>query len=236
MMQTAIEFLTITRAAILPLFILITISNVGCLKLKAWLGRNRFVGGIEPPGRNFGHMAQVNGLVFLHAGLQGSDFLDDMHIFNSETLEWMEITKLVAGDYPSGRYSHCYSVLEGVIYIFGGRDYSGNYLNDLYVFDPSNLGMTNLTNIARGQIPSGRGGAVFAAIDTRIFMFGGWQQSGEFFNDLFVLDVPTLTWENRTADTSGAIPPPRTSHGFLSHDGKLYVFGGFGYPGFTHLL
>jgi len=230
LMQTAIEFLTITRAAILPLFILITISNVGCLKLKAWLGRNRFVGGIEPPGRNFGHMAQVNGLVFLHAGLQGSDFLDDMHIFNSETLEWMEITKLVAGDYPSGRYSHCYSVLEGVIYIFGGRDYSGNYLNDLYVFDPSNLGMTNLTNIARGQIPSGRGGAVFAAIDTRIFMFGGWQQSGEFFNDLFVLDVPTLTWENRTADTSGAIPPPRTSHGFLSHDGKLYVFGGFGYP------
>lgn len=47
-------------------------------KLKSWLGRNIFVGGVEPDGRYFGQLAEVNGFLYLFGGLHGSGEKDSI--------------------------------------------------------------------------------------------------------------------------------------------------------------
>lgn len=54
-----------------------------------------------------------------------ADFLNDMHLFNPASREWIEITELVAGSLPSGRYDHSIAKVDNLLYFFGGRDYSG---------------------------------------------------------------------------------------------------------------
>ena len=61
---------------------------------------------------------------------------------------------------------------------FLSRGMEGNYLNDIYSFDVAQLAWTNLTDAARGDPPSGRAGAIFAAIGDVLFLFGGFQISG----------------------------------------------------------
>lgn len=45
-------------------------------------------------------------------------------------------------------------------------------------------------------------------------------------NDIFELDLVSLTWTNLTQFVTGNAPSPRCNHGFAPANGKLYVFGG----------
>ena len=42
----------------------------------------------------------------------------------------------------------------------------------------------------------------------RLWVFGGFQ-SGEFYNDLYSLNLKTLTWESMTSKLGGVLPTPR---------------------------
>lgn len=49
----------------------------------------------------------------------------------------------------------------------------------------------------------------------------------DFLNDLWVLDLTSLTWGELTTVVSGTAPSPRRYHGFTRSDNIIYVFGGF---------
>ena len=53
------------------------------------------------------------------------DFLDDFQLFDPDSMEWIEITELVQGNLPSGRYDCSLANVNETLYFFGGRDYSG---------------------------------------------------------------------------------------------------------------
>ena len=52
-----------------------------------------------------------------------------------------------------------------------------------------------------------------------------------YFDDLYVLDTIAMEWSNLAGNVSGDPPGPRDSHGVTVANGKLYVHGGWGYPG-----
>ena len=47
------------------------------------------------------------------------------------------------------------------------------------------------------------------------------------FNDIYVFDPPTNTWTDLTEATVGTPPPARSTHGFTTNDGRMYVTAGY---------
>ncbi len=49
---------------------------------------------------------------------------------------------------------------------------------------------------------------------------------GKCFNDMYRMDLTTLTWSNLTAKAWGDVPAARYRHGFTSGGGFIYMLGG----------
>lgn len=58
----------------------------------------------------------------------------------------------------------------------------------------------------------------------KLIIFGGYDDEEELCNDVHVLDLQTLSWEQPTIH--GPIPPPLSRHAAVIHEDRLYVHGG----------
>lgn len=81
-----------------------------------------------------------------------------------------------------------------------------------------------------GAKPSGRYGHTLNMLGPKVLVFGG-QVEGFFFNDLVAFDLNTLghaspRWELINPVDGNESPPSRTNHIAITHNDKLYVFGG----------
>ena len=66
---------------------------------------------------------------------------------------------------------------------------------------------------AGGSPPPARAGHSATALpDGRMVVFGGMDEKGAFKNDLFVVDVPQMSWIKLTGIAKGAPPKPRAYH------------------------
>jgi len=106
-------------------------------------------------------------------------------------------------------------VLNGKIYIPGGRLTDGSITNKLEVFDPA-LGSWS----ERRSLPASRSAYALAAVDGRLYLFGGWDGT-KVCDDVFAYDPTTDTWEQRPA-----MPTARAYAGASVVDGNIYVIGG----------
>jgi DNA-binding CsgD family transcriptional regulator len=106
-------------------------------------------------------------------------------------------------------------VLNGKIYIPGGRLTDGSITNKLEVFDPA-LGSWS----ERRSLPAPRSAYALATVDGRLYLFGGWDGT-KVCDDVFAYDPTTDTWEQRPA-----MPTARAYAGASVVDGNIYVIGG----------
>lgn len=106
-------------------------------------------------------------------------------------------------------------VLNGKIYIPGGRLADGSITDKLEVFDPA-LGAWS----ERRPLPAPRSAYAIAAIDGRLYLFGGWDGS-KFCDDVFAYDPVSDTWDRRPS-----MPTARAYAGASVVDGSIYVIGG----------
>jgi hypothetical protein len=63
-------------------------------------------------------------------------------------------------------------------------------------------------------------------INNRIFIFGGFQEGG-VLNDLYSIDV--ISWEWKTIQSQGPVPPPRQGMASARVGKKIYITGGCDY-------
>ncbi|MGB9750784.1 Kelch repeat-containing protein [Roseiflexus castenholzii] len=106
-------------------------------------------------------------------------------------------------------------VLNGKIYVPGGRLADGNITDKLEVFDPA-LGAWS----ERRSLPAPRSAYALAAVDGRLYLFGGWDGS-KICDDVFAYDPVSDTWERRPS-----MPTGRAYAGASVVDGNIYVIGG----------
>ncbi|KAG1371231.1 hypothetical protein COCNU_16G003250 [Cocos nucifera] len=78
----------------------------------------------------------------------------------------------LSGRRPKPRHQHGSALLQEKMYIFGGS-YNGRYLNDFQ---------------------ASRGGQSASLVGTRLVMFGGENAKRSLFDDLHILDLETMTW------------------------------------------
>jgi hypothetical protein len=162
-------------------------------------------------------------------------------LFESEALFWTKLE--LRGNSPECRCGHSASVIDGKIWIFGGRvkpkqsgffesDKMGLiYKNDLYCYDTASNEW--LRYEPRGIGPSGRALHTATVVDRKIYIFGGANSTGHRndtsgFCDLYELDTDTLTWvECETHNT-----PPSPCYGHTATyigDNRILYYGGKGY-------
>lgn len=99
------------------------------LKNLQWI-QYQFTG--EPPGPCNMHTADAyEDCIFVFRGGDGRDYLNDLHMLNTQTLHWKNVQD-VKGKKPPPRANHSSSIIKHNLYIFGGWDGSKR-LNDLFV-------------------------------------------------------------------------------------------------------
>ena len=120
-------------------------------------------------------------------------------------------------------------ILAEGIYIFGGINENLICCNDLLIIKRGKP-LQLFRGIAKGTPPAPRCQCsmdFFEKLNV-VIIYGGRNEKnkdGPFFNDMFFLDVQTLSWINIELNTDKAFPP-RGAHSSCLVDNELIIFGG----------
>ncbi|EEA20674.1 Negative regulator of mitotic exit [Talaromyces marneffei ATCC 18224] len=189
-------------------------------------------------GAAINSIASKEGDIYMMGGLiDGSTVKGDLWMVESSggNLSCFPIPTVSEG--PGPRVGHASLLVGNAFIVFGGdtKVNDNDVLDDtLYLLNTSSRQWSRA--IPPGPRPAGRYGHTLNILGSRLYVFGG-QVDGFFFNDLIAFDLnalqsPTNKWEFLIRNTSeggppaGQIPPPRTNHTTISHNDKLYLFGG----------
>ncbi|XP_068464561.1 acyl-CoA-binding domain-containing protein 5 isoform X2 [Phaseolus vulgaris] len=171
--------------------------------LHTWVSPT--IRGEGPPARE-GHSAAVVGKrLFIFGGCgKSSDsnnevYYNDLYILNTETFVWKCAT--TSGSPPSPRDSHSCSSWKNKIIVIGGEDGHDYYLSDVHILDTDTLIWRELS--ASGQLLPPRAGHSTVSFGKNLFVFGGFTDAQNLYNDLYMLDIDTGVWTNVTSATNG---------------------------------
>ncbi|MEL6555290.1 MAG: kelch repeat-containing protein [Cyanobacteria bacterium J06621_11] len=183
----------------------------------------------EPRGE---HTAVViNGKIYVVGGRfkrvpESADFTDHFDtasvlVFDPTSEAWSP-----APDMPTARNSHAAVVIDGKMYVVGGRQYTeqenGEYANinvaSLEVYDPEAESWETLA-----PLPQAAGGITAAAVNGKLYAFGGeqWVPEKTVIAESWVYD-PALDQWTAVPD----MPTPRHGIAAGTIDNQIYVLGG----------
>ncbi|XP_029129318.1 kelch domain-containing protein 3 isoform X2 [Cajanus cajan] len=160
----------------------------------------------EGPQAREGHSAAVVGKrLFIFGGCGKSAdnnnevYYNDLYILNTETFVWKCAT--TSGSPPSPRDSHTCSSWKSKIIVIGGEDGHDYYLSDVHILDTDTLIWRELST--SGQLLPPRAGHSTISFGKNLFVFGGFTDAQNLYNDLYMLDIDTGVWTNVTTATNG---------------------------------
>eukprot|EP00762_Andalucia_godoyi_P001378 ANDGO_04797.mRNA.1 Acyl-CoA-binding domain-containing protein 4 len=151
-------------------------------------------GGLEPPARaRFSYTVFQN--LFIVFGGYGPrfDLMQDLWIFNLDTMRWVQAAQLGNVPPPIAGMSMC--VMEDEIWAFGGL--SASFSNAVYVLNPHSFTWRFVQT--KGMQPAPRGVHIASAFDRKIVVFGGFSSQSRF-NSFHVLDTRSLEWTRPEVD------------------------------------
>ncbi|CAI0453753.1 unnamed protein product [Linum tenue] len=185
----------------------------------------------DGPEAREGHSAALVGKrIFIFGGCgQSSEtnnevYYDDLYILNTETFMWKRAT--TSGSPPSARDSHTCSSWRNYVIVIGGEDGHDYYLSDVHMLDTETLVWKELSTAGQKLPP--RAGHSTIAFGKNLFVFGGFADSQNLYDDTYMLDLESGMWTKVMAIGDG--PCARFSAAGDSLDpmkgGMLVLIGG----------
>jgi len=117
------------------------------------------------------------------------------------------------------------------LYLFGGRDKAANELDQFFSFD---LGTHQWTKINAPNPPPPRSYHTAAAVDDKLFIFGGCGLNNSRLCDVHAFSVTSQTWTSyAVAEDSQNLPKPRGGASVAAfavpgtNEYEVFVYGGF---------
>ena len=140
----------------------------------------------------------IRNSLIIYSGIDiNGDYPDDVWEFKLDSLIWRQVNITGTKPMPRQASASLYDKQNNRMIIFGGAAY-GVFYNDVWALDLTK-GNEHWTQLSpTGIIPSGRCAPAYG-FDTKrskLYIFGGWNYYGgfTFYNDVYGLDIPTLTW------------------------------------------
>ncbi|XP_011101963.1 RING finger protein B isoform X1 [Sesamum indicum] len=142
-----------------------------------------------------GHSAALIGKrLFIFGGcgksVNSEIYYDDLYILNTETFSWKRVVP--SGTPPSKRDSHTCSSWKNKIIVIGGEDSCNNYLSDVHILDADTLVWCKLNTT--GQLLPPRGGHTAVGFGKNLFVFGGFSDEQNLYDDVYMLDIENASW------------------------------------------
>ncbi|VFQ74990.1 unnamed protein product [Cuscuta campestris] len=192
---------------------------------NTWISPSLRGDGPEP---REGHSAALIGRrLFIFGGCGKSEdreiYYDDLYILNTETFMWKRVVP--SGTPPTKRESHSCSSWRNKIIVIGGEDTCNFYLSDVHILDTDSFLWSKLNTT--GQLLSPRAGHTTIALGKYLFVFGGFSDEENLYDDVYMLDVDAGVWNKIMATGDG--PSARFSMAgecLDPHLGGLLVFLG----------
>ncbi|XP_024970653.1 rab9 effector protein with kelch motifs-like isoform X3 [Cynara cardunculus var. scolymus] len=170
-----------------------------------------YVRGDGPEARE-GHSAALIGKrLFIFGGCGKSfdtpveEYFDDLYILNTETMVWKRVA--TTGIPPAKRNSHTCVSWKNKIIVIGGEDTQNYYMSDVQMLDTDTLTWTKL--VTNGELLPPRAGHTTIALGKNLFVFGGFTDAEDLYDDLYMFDLETFSWTK--VMTTGEGPSARFS-------------------------
>lgn len=185
----------------------------------------------EGPEAREGHSAALIGKrLFIFGGCGKSsdtpveEYFDDLYILNTETMVWKRMA--TTGIPPAKRNSHTCVSWKNKIIVIGGEDTQNYYMSDVQMLDTDTLTWTKL--VTNGELLPPRAGHTTIALGNNLFVFGGFTDSEDLYDDLYMFDLESYKWTK--VMTAGVGPSARFSMAGSTlhpqHGGVLVFMGG----------
>jgi len=194
----------------------------------------------EPPEARGGHSAVLVGSnIFIYGGANSEETFSDVHMFDPIKRHWSRVaaSSPTGSSGPGRRTGHAAATdSRGHIFLFGGYDADGNFLNDVWILSLYVTGADSEFQetgqvpgawsqpVVTGPVPAAREGHTLTHVDGRLLTFGGYTSSGATANDVHAYDPETQTWT--LIEVSAPQPKPRQAHSAARHGHDLVIAGG----------
>jgi hypothetical protein len=184
--------------------------------------------GTPPSPRHFCYYiydpARLSLVVFGGEDSAGAGDLNDVWELSLGSLVWHQIKP--SGTQPSPRMDGgaAFDGANNRMIIFGGRPGSG-FTNEVWALSlvPGSEHWTQLSPAGNG--PSARAGFAYAQGGQKLFVSCGWGGSS-YYNDLYALDIPSLTWSRINPGGDAPLARRNTTGGWDDAASRFLVFGG----------
>ncbi len=135
----------------------------------------------------------------------------------SSALAWTELAPM-----NTAREQFAAAVVNGKIFVLGGRDINGNLISSMEIYDPA----TNNWTLVPNAMDRGLSGLTAAVVNNVIYFFGGFELIN---NTLLPINFarsydPALDAWNDLAPRPQQLPTALTTA--VAHGGHIYLFGG----------
>ncbi len=165
--------------------------------------------------------------IVLFGGQDASGILSDVWLFSFADSGWSKLNP--SGLYPTPRYdvAAAFDSVSNALLVFGGSD-NGQSYNDVFSLSLSppqvwsKLVLSGTAPAARGQVAM-----LGAPLGRRVWLYGGQDVAGTYYEDSFALNVANNFWE--AVPDSGNAPPIRMACMAVddaAHD-RMVFFGGW---------
>jgi len=152
----------------------------------------------------------VGGLTYAIGGVNADNaFTPAVEVYNAAKDSWT-----TAAPMPTARPNMAAAVIDGIIYVAGGRSLAGA-LSTVEAYDPK----TNRWN-SRASLPMPRDGATAAVIDGELFCLGGTN------NDKFVSNVVIYSPKANTWAAITSVSTEREGFVAIQVGRAIYTIGG----------
>ncbi|MEU0968657.1 carboxypeptidase regulatory-like domain-containing protein [Streptomyces sp. NPDC005917] len=118
-------------------------------------------------------------------------------------------------DYPAPIMDNGVGTINGKVYSVGGSD-GLSITAKSYVYDPGTQAWNAIADMS-----TARDAPQVAAVDGKLYVFGGWNSNGSPVATTEIYDPTSDTWATGASD-----PQPHASSGVSVLDGKVYLVGG----------
>jgi len=155
--------------------------------------------------------------LILFGGTNGSLCYNDLWVYNTLLNVWVLVSDRIG---PSPRFGHSASMINTQMWVFGGKDQSNNYLNDMHVFDFSSY---IWHKVLCEKTPEPRAYHTSFWMKGYFSIFGG-ACLGRTYTGIWSYDIDAREWF--CVDCQGSQPTSRFGHlTFLSNE-SVYIVGG----------